>query len=36
MLTGLQSRSQSLWKQSFKEDPKNFIKFQTEDSKFQF
>ena len=36
MLAGLQSKSQSLLKESVKEDEKNFMKFQTGVSKFQF
>ena len=36
LLLGLQSKSQSLLNKSFKEDPKNFVKFQIGVSKFQF
>ena len=36
LLTGLHSRSPSLQKESFWEDPKNFMKFQAGVSKFQF
>ena len=35
LLAGLQIKSQSLWKGSFKEDPKTFMMFQTGVSKFQ-
>ena len=36
VISCLQSKSQSLQKQSFKEDPKNLMKFQTVASMFQF
>ena len=36
LLLDLQSKLQILLKESFKGDPKNFMKFQTAVSKFQF
>ena len=36
LLAGLQTKSQSLQKESFKEDSKDFMKLQTRVSNFQF